>query len=317
MSESVVLDEGIPVHWAVTGNSTFGNEIDEGFSLKEDGTAHWKDSTGEGTATVEEPTLYAVQSGTPYQLAIYARALLADEDMTMPVLPAGAMRLEKMEDFRLGTDNGSLSATSYALVGTELDPTYFVMDGEEEFVAVISPEFLIVREGLEEHDKSLRERAVRYSTERFEQIQAETAHTFDAPVRITNVRIFDPETMSLSELSSVLVEGNEITMVEAGEAARAEDEYVIDGQGGTLEGKQYMLSLTFNAPKESFDDPAQYLFEGRGVDDLFMPAHMNFRFFGMSGMETFVCYDVMKNPDVENDLVKYKAHLAEHFPALQ
>lgn len=234
MSEAVVLDEGIPVHWAVTGNSTFGNEIDEGFSLKEDGTAHWKDSTGEGTATVEEPTLYAVQSGTPYQLAIYARALLADEDMTMPVLPAGTMRLEKMEDFRLGTDNGSLSATSYALVGTELDPTYFVMDGEEEFVAVISPEFLIVREGLEEHDKSLRERAVRYSTERFEQIQAETAHTFDAPVRITNVRIFDPEKMRLSELSSVLVEGNEITMVEAGEAARAEDEYVIDGQGGTL-----------------------------------------------------------------------------------
>ena len=40
------------------------------------------------------------------------------------------------------------------------------------------------------------------------------------------------------------------------------------GSGGTLVGKKYMLSLTFNAPKESFDDAGQFLFQGRGVDDV-------------------------------------------------
>ena len=85
------------------------------------------------------------------------------------------------------------------------------------------------------------------------------------------------------------------------------------GAGGTLTGKKYMLSLTFNAPKESFDDPDEYLFQGKGVDDLWMPMHMNFRFFGMESLPTFVCYDVMKNADIEGDFKRFKSHLNEYF----
>ncbi|MCL2912994.1 NAD(P)H-dependent oxidoreductase [Shewanella corallii] len=81
------------------------------------------------------------------------------------------------------------------------------------------------------------------------------------------------------------------------------------GTGGTLKGKRYMLSLTFNAPANAFDDPAQFLFEGRSVDDLFMPTHMNFRFFGMTALPTFACFDVMKNPQIEQDLKQYREHL--------
>ena len=85
------------------------------------------------------------------------------------------------------------------------------------------------------------------------------------------------------------------------------------GSGGTLTGKKYMLSLTFNAPREAFDDGDQYLFRGKGVDDLFFPMHMNFRFFGMEPLETFACYDVLKNPDIENDFRRFDAHLSKHF----
>jgi modulator of drug activity B len=46
-----------------------------------------------------------------------------------------------------------------------------------------------------------------------------------------------------------------------------------------------MLSLTFNAPKEAFDGPDQYLFQGRSVDDLLLPMHMNFRFFGTQPLD--------------------------------
>jgi modulator of drug activity B len=88
------------------------------------------------------------------------------------------------------------------------------------------------------------------------------------------------------------------------------------GSGGSLAGRKYMLSLTFNAPEESFDDPDQFLFGGRSVDDLFFPMHMNFRFFGMDPLPTFVCYDVMKNPTIADDFERWNAHLAEHFPAL-
>ncbi|MBB6430539.1 NAD(P)H-dependent oxidoreductase [Algisphaera agarilytica] len=86
------------------------------------------------------------------------------------------------------------------------------------------------------------------------------------------------------------------------------------GSGGTLNGKKYMISLTFNAPRESFGDPNQVFFEGKTADDLFWPMHLTFRFMAMEPLPTFVAYDVMKNPDIEADLAKYREHLAEVFP---
>ncbi|MEF1212911.1 NAD(P)H-dependent oxidoreductase, partial [Vibrio alginolyticus] len=85
------------------------------------------------------------------------------------------------------------------------------------------------------------------------------------------------------------------------------------GTGGTQTNSKYMLSLTFNAPEESFDDESEYLFQGKGVDDLMFHMHANFRFFGMSALPTFACYDVMKNADIENDFVRFEAHINENF----
>jgi modulator of drug activity B len=90
------------------------------------------------------------------------------------------------------------------------------------------------------------------------------------------------------------------------------------GTGGTLTGiPKYMLSLTLNAPQAAFDDPEQwFLPEGKALDDLFWPMHLNFKFFGMEPLETFACFDVMKNPDIENDFIRFEAHLKQHFAAL-
>lgn len=85
------------------------------------------------------------------------------------------------------------------------------------------------------------------------------------------------------------------------------------GSGGKLHGKKYMLSLTFNAPREAFNNPNEYLFQGKSVDDLWFSQHMNFRFFGMTPIETFVCHDVMKNPEIENDFQRLSEHLNKYF----
>ncbi len=84
------------------------------------------------------------------------------------------------------------------------------------------------------------------------------------------------------------------------------------GAGGLLTQTKYMLSLTFNAPKKAFDDESEYLFAGKSVDDLLFPQHMNFKFFGMQPLPTFACHDVMKNPEVEEDLKRFEAHLEKH-----
>jgi modulator of drug activity B len=85
------------------------------------------------------------------------------------------------------------------------------------------------------------------------------------------------------------------------------------GVGGALSGKKYMLSVTLNAPKEAFKNADEYLFQGKGLDDLLFPMHMNFRFFGMEALPSFACYDVMKNSDAENDFSRFSAHLEAHF----
>lgn len=88
------------------------------------------------------------------------------------------------------------------------------------------------------------------------------------------------------------------------------------GTGGTLAGKKYMMSLTFNAPENSFNDASQVFFGDKSPDDLFWPMHLNFSFFGMEPMDTFACYDVMKNPQIESDFERYRDHLSRFFPAI-
>lgn len=85
------------------------------------------------------------------------------------------------------------------------------------------------------------------------------------------------------------------------------------GRGGTRGDTRYMLSVTFNAPKEAFDAPAEYLAEGRSVDDLLRPTHMNFRFFGMTALPSFAAYDVMKNPEIARDFARLDDHLHSVF----
>ena len=84
------------------------------------------------------------------------------------------------------------------------------------------------------------------------------------------------------------------------------------GSGGLIQGKQYMLSLTWNAPVQAFEDPTDF-FEGKGVDAVYFPFHKANEFLGMSGLPTFICNDVMKVPNIERDVARYEQHLAQVF----
>lgn len=98
----------------------------------------------------------------------------------------------------------------------------------------------------------------------------------------------------------------------AGDGRTRQDASKQYGTGGTLQGKKYMLSLTFNAPEESFNDPNQVFFAGKSVDDLFLPTHLNFKFFGMEALPTFAAYDVMKNPTIEDDFARFDNHISTY-----
>jgi NADPH dehydrogenase (quinone) len=85
------------------------------------------------------------------------------------------------------------------------------------------------------------------------------------------------------------------------------------GTGGKMQGKKYMISLTWNAPRDAFDAPGQYLFAGKTVDDVFEHNTAVYKFCGVEIVPSFSCYDVFKNPDIEGDVERLKGHLRQEF----
>ncbi|WP_421653874.1 NAD(P)H-dependent oxidoreductase [Neisseria meningitidis] len=76
--------------------------------------------------------------------------------------------------------------------------------------------------------------------------------------------------------------------------------------------KKHMLSMTWNATIEAFTREGDF-FEGKGVDVLYMHFHKANEFLGMTRLPTFLCNDVVKNPQVEKYLADYQAHLEKVF----
>ncbi|MBS0505355.1 MAG: amidohydrolase family protein [Proteobacteria bacterium] len=241
MKEAIRLDaNGLPTAWDVTGTTTFGSKVEEHFA-KPAAKANWVDSTGKGSAVVKERALYVAQNGSPWATGLYARAILKNGGATIPALPGGTLRLTKGEAFSVNGQGGPLQVTRYDVGGVDTSPDTILLDDKGEYFASVSPSFIVVRAGYEGESERLKTLAAGWATDRFVNIQKKVAHRYGAPVRITNVRVFDPKTQSLTGPVSVLVSGNRIAAVEPADEPATKGEVTIDGAGGTLVAGMYEM----------------------------------------------------------------------------
>lgn len=231
IAERISFDaSGLPVQWTVTGTTTFGSKVDERFQ-QTGNLARWTDSTGSGEQKVEAPAIYVAQSASPWSLGIYARALMKAGN-SMPALPGGTLRLEKIADLKIAGVEGE--ATAWRLGGIDLSPATLVTDKEGNLLAQLSPRSSTIKAGLEGEDERLRKLAALWASQRLEGLQKELAHKPQGRVRISNARLFDPVTKTLGEPASVVIEGGTIRSIEAANARPAKGETVIDARGGAL-----------------------------------------------------------------------------------
>ena len=85
------------------------------------------------------------------------------------------------------------------------------------------------------------------------------------------------------------------------------------GTGGSLQGKKYMVTSSWNAPVAAFTLPGEF-FDQRSEDDgvLFGFHRMN-AFTGMKPLTGIHFHDVEKNADIVNDMRLYQEHLTNTF----
>jgi modulator of drug activity B len=84
------------------------------------------------------------------------------------------------------------------------------------------------------------------------------------------------------------------------------------GTGGKMQGKKFMVSATWNAPRETFSNPNSVLYHGKGTDDLFLPITSNYRFLGYEVLPDFGVFDIYKNPDIRRAIEEYRHHLGKY-----
>jgi imidazolonepropionase-like amidohydrolase len=231
---------GLPTDWSIKGATTFGSKVEEHFS-QAGGHADWTDSTGKGSASITAPGLYVAQAGSPWSEEIIAQAVLKAPNMTLAALPGGVLHLEKGETLTLQGEGGPAQVTRYDLTGIDLTPSILLLDAKGHLFADVSPSSVLIRKGYEGEAERLKTLAANWSTQRFVTLEKEVAHRYAAPVRIRNVRLFDPKTSSLTGPVSVLVRGKDIAAVEPLDSLPTPGEVTIDGAGGTLVAGLYEM----------------------------------------------------------------------------
>lgn len=231
----IVGPDEVPIAYSVNGRSLMGATVAESYRW-ENGRAVWTSQADSGEVRTAQPRLYVVNDGSPYSLSVYARALLADDDRTMEVLPSGELRIERVRDAVLGQGAEAVQGTIYRIDGVDLGPDYLMLDSRNRLLATVGTDSVAIRRGLEAQVPEVQELAEALGAERAATLQQQLAHRFEQGMRIRNVRIFDPHSLRLTPVSTVVVEGDRIAQVlpgaETGPAPAGEA--IVDGEGGVL-----------------------------------------------------------------------------------
>ena len=80
-----------------------------------------------------------------------------------------------------------------------------------------------------------------------------------------------------------------------------------------MQGKKYMLSLSYNCPATEFDNKNGF-FDGLSLDEANIATHKLFQFCGAQPLESYAIHDVFKEKlDIDSELERFKNTLKRNF----
>jgi imidazolonepropionase-like amidohydrolase len=216
-----VDERGIPLSVVTTGNDYYKMSIEERLTTGEKVT--WKNTSDSGEG--QPGAFYSSMYGPPDEVAMLVRAALKAGG-TLPLHPGGMATVHKAGEENLhGTH-----VTAYEIGGLGFSPFEVWLDDDLNLFGNVSAWSSTIRESFEADVKKLIDAQDAREQSRAAELAKKLAYE---PLRliVVNARVFDPRTLTLSEPTTVIAEGNRIVSVGPGEEHSAS---AIDARGGVL-----------------------------------------------------------------------------------
>lgn len=232
--EHLVLDAaGIPVEWSIEGTSLMGGAVSEHLTWK-DSVEKWVSQADQGQVNTPKAQLYIGNDASPWALGLYLRVLSKTPGNSLDVLPSGRLRLQRLHEVGFNDGPRKIPLTAWLLSGVDLTPELLLVDKQGGLFARLS-DSVLVREGYGKQYEQLKLLGTSLTLELLQAMQKRIAHSYEQPVRLRNVHLFDPQSLTRGEAVSLVVFRGRITTVEPeDDTVQHPDEVTIDGHGGTL-----------------------------------------------------------------------------------
>lgn len=230
-------ETGMLTSLQVSGHSYMGAPADESFSV-ENGKARWKSTLEEGEAAAGQG-YYSANDGTPEQLAMMARALLASPAGELNLLPAGKASIQKVTDKVITHAEQEQRVSLYAISGLSFTPQYLWLDADNELFTIALGWMGMTPRGFHEVLPLLQEIQDRAEQDYHRQLAEKLTNKLPADWILRNVSIVNVESGTLKTGQLVAVSNGKIVKImddarlkppPADDAATR----IIDGQGLTL-----------------------------------------------------------------------------------
>lgn len=210
----------LPTSVRISGNDYLKSRVDESFS-NERGVANWKSAAEQGSLAGAQAHFYVPMESPPMFAGVLARALLADDDGEIELLPAGRARIAEALTI---PEPGSKSRrkrelVAYEISGVGFSPELVWFDADGAYLGIVSDWMSVLPEGREHWLQPMLAAQAKREQARSREWAKRLAQPSATALLISGGKVFDPRSGSATA-ASVLIIGEHIAAVgdEAGMA---------------------------------------------------------------------------------------------------
>lgn len=205
-------DKGIPVYVSTSGLNYTKGEVNETFSVEAE-TARWQSASEQGEADFHGDAFYLSNSAPPEYMAMLVRAVLQDDDGSLPLLPSGRASVDKVKVQRIQINAAEKVITLYAINGLQPMPGYLWLDENLELFGVDYGWFGLTPSGWETHIDLLKAQQEQHTAEFIGAVSQELGQPVEGLLVINNPRMLDTVNGEVIEVASVVILDGRITAV--------------------------------------------------------------------------------------------------------